>query len=362
MIRHPAFRYTIGAACVALLYLLPVLNLQLPGVLPGPTYSSGSLHLLAMAALMGAVALSYHLLLGLSGMLSFGHALYFGAGLYVLAMLLAHVQVGLFTAMAVTFAAVLVLASVLGAVSLRVTGIPFAMVTLAFAHAAYVLVRRNPGGLTGGEESLSLNTSGVPDFLVGVANTRNLYWIALTVLIVVYLVVAWVQSSRVGHVAAAARENDQRVRVLGLTPYVAKLLVFVIAGTIAGVVGMVYLLLQSTAVPHHLSADMTISILVMVVLGGVGSRWGALFGGVLYLLLSQRLSTLANSEVISGLPAVIRIPLSEPMFILGVLFILVVLYAPGGLAGLATRRVRPKPTDTKGPQAIEKLAGEEKLS
>ncbi len=231
----------------------------------------------------------------------------------------------------------ILLAFVLGAISLRVTGISFAMVTLAFAQAGNVLVRRNPGQATGGEEGLALRTEHVPDALVGVTNTRNLYWLALAVLVLVYLVVLWVQRSRAGHVAAATRENEMRVRVLGGRPYAIKLLTFVIAATLATVVGMAYLLLQSGAVPRTSSADFTLALLVMVVLGGVGSRWGAIVGGVVYTLLDQRLGALASSEAIADLPTVLRVPLSEPMFILGTLFILVVLFLPGGIAGAVSQ-------------------------
>lgn len=348
----------LGVAAVVLLFCLPLLNLHVPGVLPGPTYTPGTLHLLAMAALTASVAMSYHLLLGIAGMLSFGHALYFGAGIYGLGVIMRQWELPLLPAMGLTLVLVIVLAHVLGAVSLRVTGIPFAMVTLAFAQAGYVLARRNPGGVTGGEESLPLNTAMVPDFLVGVSNVKNIYWISLVVMLLTLAVVTWVERSRAGHVAAATRENELRVRVIGLQPYLVKLIIFVVAAVIAGCVGMIYLLLQSGAVPHYLSADFTIGLLLMVVLGGVGSRWGALIGGVVYLLLSQRLTALAHSDAISSLPSVLRIPLSEPMFILGVLFIIVVMFAPGGLAGLSSR-LRPggskrerQPGDQRGEEIL----------
>jgi branched-chain amino acid transport system permease protein len=86
-----------------------------------------------------------------------------------------------------------------------------------------------------------------------------------------------------------------------------------------------------------MSADLTITLLVMVVLGGVGSRWGAVVGGVFYTILDQRLTTLANSDAVRSLPDILRVPLSEPLFILGTLFILVVLFLPGGLTGAAER-------------------------
>ncbi len=324
-----------GVAFVALLAILPLLSLQVPGILPGPTYTAGALQLLALAMVYASLALSYHLLLGTGGLLSFGHALYFGAGAYGLGILLERTDLSLWPAIGLTLVMAGGIALVTGAVSLRVSGIPFAMVTLAFAQAGSVLVRRNPGGLTGGDEGLSLDTEHVPAALVGVVNTRNLYWVALVVVVIAYLAVLWIDRSRVGHVAAAARENDLRVRALGLQPYAAKLLVFVVGGLVASLAGVTYLLLQSGTVPRSVGADLTITVLVMVVLGGVGSRWGAIVGGVLYTLLNQRLTLLAGSDAVDSLPAVLRIPLSEPMFILGTMFVLVVLFLPGGIAGTA---------------------------
>lgn len=342
-----------GAAGVLLLVLLPLLNISLPGVLPGPSYTPGSLQLLAMCMLMAAAALTYHLLLGVAGLLSFGHALYFGAGVYGLAIILQNLDIPLLPAMGLTLLIVVVLAHVVGSISLRVSGIPFAMVTLAFAQAGSVIVGRNPDGRTGGDEGMTLRTDNLPDFLVGVVNTRNLYWLALAVLVAVFVIVTWVQSSRAGHTAAAVRENELRVRVLGLQPYLVKLLIFVLSAILVCVIGMVFLLLQSGAVPRAISSDLTIMLLVMVVLGGVGSRWGAVVGGVFYTILDQRLTTLANSEAVKSLPDILRVPLSEPLFILGTLFILVVLFLPGGLAGTAERLAQRRRGTRAGSSGIE---------
>ncbi|HSL35985.1 MAG TPA: branched-chain amino acid ABC transporter permease, partial [Arthrobacter sp.] len=175
--RRTAAGAAAGLAGIVLLILLPLLNLSLPGVLPGPTYTPGSLQLLAMCMLMAAAALTYHLLLGVAGLLSFGHALYFGAGVYGLAIILQNLDIPLLPAMGLTLLIVILLAHVVGSISLRVSGIPFAMVTLAFAQAGSVIVGRNPDGTTGGDEGLTLRTDNLPDFLVGVVNTRNLYWL-----------------------------------------------------------------------------------------------------------------------------------------------------------------------------------------
>ncbi|WP_127793043.1 branched-chain amino acid ABC transporter permease [Agromyces sp. LHK192] len=333
-----------GVAAVVVLAVLPLLAIDVPGVLPGPTYTPGTLQLLAFALLIAALALSYRMLFGLAGMLSFGHALFFAAGAYGLGMTLdafgpSDWPSGLVFVVAIglTLAFGFALAVSVGALALRVTGISFAMVTLAFAQAGSVIIRRNPAGATGGDEGLPLDIAHVPEALVGVVHTRNLYWMSLGVLVVVYLVVLWVERSRAGHVAEAIRENELRVRVIGVRPYSVRLLVFVVASVLAAVAGMGYLLLQSGAAPRIATADFTLTILVIVVLGGVGYRWGAIVGGIVYTLLDQRLTALAGSDAVAALPDVLRVPLSEPLFLLGTLFVLVVLFLPGGIAGLPAR-------------------------
>lgn len=322
----------LGVALVILMAVLPLLNLSIPGILPTPTYMPGSLALLSLCMVFAALALSYNMLLGTAGMLSFGHALSFGGGAYLLGIVLKYLEVPLLPATLIALVGGLLIALLTGSIANRVGGIPFAMVTLAFAQAGSVLVRRN-AQVTGGEEGLSLATAQVPSWLVGVVNTRNIYWLILVVLVIVYLVALWVDKSRLGHIARATRENDQRVRVLGLHPYTAKLAIFVIAAVLASLVGMAYFLLQSGTVPRAVSADLTITVLVMVVLGGVGFRWGAIAGGFIYTLLDQRLTVLAGSEAIQSLPAFLKVPLSQPLFLLGTLFILVVMFLPGGIAG-----------------------------
>jgi branched-chain amino acid transport system permease protein len=335
--------WVVGGALVALFAVLPFLNIMIPGVLPGPTYTPGTLQVLALCMLYSSLALSYHVIFSTAGLLSFGHALYFAVGAYGLGIVLQETEFELLPAIGLTIAAAIIIAGLIGAVSLRVTGISFAMVTLAFAQAGSVLVSRN-SHITGGEEGLRLSIEHVPSFLIGVMNTRNLYWIALLLLIIVFLIVTWFERSRAGHVVVATRENELRVRVIGIRPFVVKHLAFVIGATLAAVVGMLYLLLQSGAAPRITTPDFTLTILVIVVLGGVGSRWGVVVGAIIYTILDQRLTTLSGSEIIQDLPAILRIPLSEPLFILGTLFILVVIFLPGGLAGVARRAtVRSNP-------------------
>ena len=214
------------------------------------------------------------------------------------------------------------------------------MVTLAFAQAGQVLVQKNPDQLTGGEEGLGLNSDPLPDFFVGVLNAKNLYWLALGYAVVVFLVVRYAVSSSPGHVWQAIRENERRVEVIGLRPFGFKLIAFVLASFLCTLGGIVWLLVLGTgASPQVTTANFTLTLLVMVVIGGAGTRYGALLGGFLYTLLDQRLGALAGSSQVQDLPTIIRKPLSEPLFILGTLFILLVFFVPGGLAGLG-RRVR----------------------
>jgi branched-chain amino acid transport system permease protein len=321
---------------LAVLAVVPFLSVDLPRVLPGPLDSAGTLQLLALCLTFAGVALSYDLLFGFTGLLSFGHALYFALGVYVPAIALSQWDWGLPAALGLLFGVALVVPLVLGSVSLRVGGIAFAMVTLAFAQAGNVIVQTNPRGLTGGDEGFSLNFDPLPDFLVGVVNTKNLYWVALVYAAAVFLIARIAIGSSAGHVWHAIRDNERRVEVIGLRPYPYKLISFVLASFLAAWGGFVWLLLIGVT-PEVTSPTFTLTLLVMVVLGGAGTRFGAMVGGFLYTLLDYRLRAVAGEERIQDLPDVLRIPLSEPLFLLGALFVAVVFFVPGGLASLPTR-------------------------
>ena len=332
-----ALGIAVPLALLVLLALVPQLSVDVPHAFTGPIDSPGTLQLLALCLVFGGVAMTYDLLFGYTGLLSFGHALYFAIGVYLTAVALTHWEWGLAQTLVVMAVVALVVPLALGAVSLRVGGIAFAMVTLAFAQAGVILIQKNPDNLTGGEEGVGLNFAAVPDAFVGVLNTKNLYWLALAYAAVVFVVVRWAVESSPGRVWQAIRENELRVEVLGLRPFAFKLIAFVLASFLATAGGVVYLLLIGGATPEVASANLTLSLLIMVVLGGAGTRWGALLGGVLYTYLDNRLVSVAGSERVQDLPAVLRTPLSEPLFVLGTLFILLVFFLPGGLAGIGRR-------------------------
>jgi branched-chain amino acid transport system permease protein len=325
------------AAALLVLVLLPYSALPLPGLLDGPVGSAGSLQLIALCLVFGALATGYDLLLGRTGLLSFGHALYFAAGSYATEVLMAGAGLPFAVSAVLGLLFGAALAALLGSVSLRVSGIAFSMVTLAFAQAGSILVERDPGGFTGGEEGRAIPADKLPGSLAGIGNTANLYWIALAYLVLTVAVVQWAVRSPTGRVWEGIKENERRVEVLGLRPYGFKLTAFVLAGALAAVGGVVHLLLTGGATPQTTTSDFTLSLLVMVVLGGSGSRWGPLIGGVLYTWADHRLGDLAGSGAVSGLPSVLRVPLSQPLFLLGALFVVVVYALPGGVARLPAR-------------------------
>ena len=335
---HGSRRWLIGLGLIAVAAVIPLLHRDIPFVFEGALDSPGVLHLLALMLVFGALAMTYDLLFGYTGLLSFGHALYFALGVYGTVVVVTEMEVGFTGGVLLVLVAGLVVPLVVGAVCLRVKDIAFAMVTLAFAQAGAIFVLRDPFDVTGGELGRALPFQEVPQALVGVVNTRNVYWLALALVVVVFLVARIATASPTGRVWQAIRENERRVEVLGLTPYRFKLTVFVLASFLATACGVVYVLAVGGANPKVTTATFTLSLLVMVVLGGAGRLWGALVGGMLYTYLDHRLAQLATSPAMEDLPGFVRVPLSEPMFALGVLFVLVVLYVPGGVAGLVTRR------------------------
>ncbi len=335
-LRRQLVLYGVPALVLAVLIVVPFLSVDLPRLLPGPLDSPGTLQLLALCFTFAGVALSYDLLFGYTGLLSFGHALYFALGVYIPAIALTQWEWNLPATLALLGVVAIVVPLALGAISLRVSGIAFAMVTLAFAQAGNVIVQTNPNGLTGGDEGIVLNVDPLPDFLVGVVNTKYLYWVALGYVAAVFLIARAAIGSSAGHLWRAIRDNERRVEVIGLRPYPYKLLAFVVACFLAAWGGFIWLLLIGVT-PEVTTATFTLTLLVMVVLGGAGTRFGALLGGFLYTLLDFRLRNLSDEAKIQELPDVLRIPLSEPLFLLGALFIAVVFFVPGGLSSLPAR-------------------------
>lgn len=320
--------------------VIPYSTTVVPGLFADPLNSPGTLQILALCLVFAGIAISYDLQFGRAGLLNFGHALYVAVGAYGTDLLMSREHWSLWTAAIASIVVAAVLAVLLGSVALRTSGVAYAMVTLAFAEVGSILVARDPGGLTGGEEGLPLDASRLPSFLIGVTNTAKLYWLALTFAAAAAFVVHRIDDAPYGRLLTGLRDDERRVAVLGVSPYQVKLVTVVISSALASAGGAVYTLVVGGASPHVAASDFTLALLVMVVLGGPGTRWGAMIGAIAYTYLSQRLTGVSGLSAVDSLPGVLRAPLSQPQFILGVVFIVAVYFAPGGLAGLRTLPAR----------------------
>ncbi|KRE36886.1 ABC transporter permease [Janibacter sp. Soil728] len=329
-----------GLVVLVALVVLPYVTVTIPGILPGRVNGPGSLTLLATCFIFAGFALSYDVIFGRTGLLSFGHALFVAAGSYLLTISLSSWDLPLPLAIVVALTSTLVLALVVGGIALRVGGIAFAMVTLAFAQAASIIVLRNPGDLTGGEEGLVLDRSAIPQLLVGVHNAPYRYWLALGFVVIAWALVALLVRSRAGHAMAAVRENEARAAVLGYDVYKVKLLAIVVGALIGGLGGIVHAIVLGGSTPHLTTTEFTLALLVMVVLGGAGRLWGAVIGGFVYHYLDSRLVEFSSSSALGAMPDIVQRLLGQPLLILGVLFIIVVYFAPQGLTGLGARLLR----------------------
>ena len=319
-------------AVLVVLALVPEFAVDIPYVFKDSLNTPGTLQLLALCLVFGGLAMTYDLLFGFTGLLSFGHALYFAVGVYLVAIAITKWQWSFALALLFTALVAILLPLVLGAVSLRVGGIAFAMVTLAFAQAGSILAFKNPWGWTGGEEGFGTDYTKIPDAFVGILNTKNLYWLALGYLASCSRSCAGPSARRPGTSGRRSARTSSESRCWGSGRTATSCSRFVLASFLATAGGIVYLLLLGGATPEVTSANFTLTLLVMVVIGGTGTRWGAVLGGVLYTWANQRLGDASSSHAVSSLPSVLRTPLQQPLFVLGVLFILVVFFLPGGLA------------------------------
>lgn len=322
----------VAIVIAAVLFVAPFLSVPTFGILPGELNRPGSLQVLAVVLAMCALAVTFDIVFGYTGLLSFGHAMFFTIGGYGFAMTLKLTDLGFGVAVLIGLLASIVSAFVVNAIALRATGVAFSMVTLAVAQLINIMISRNYLG-SGGEEGLTLPFQEMPKAFIGVRNTQNVYWLALALLVVVVAIALWVTSTRLGHSWKAVRENELRMKVMGVNTYLTKLSATVIASVLAGACGIVYVIVLGTAEPRISSLLFSLSLIVMVVLGGRGRIWGAVIGAGIYTLLEQRLPTVAALPAISDLPTVLRIPLSEPQLLLGIAFIIFIYALPGGITG-----------------------------
>lgn len=288
--------------------------------------------------ILAVYAMSYDLLIGYSGILSFGHAAFFGGGAYAMAIFYKHVvplwlandrlhlQFGsLDLTQAVIFLAgilivvivVILLGLLFTAVSVRVKGVYFAMITLAMANALYMLVKATDFvKWTGADEGLH----GVPfpDWMNPNAHRLAFYFISLAFLVIMFLVMRRVVNSPTGRVMVAIRDNESRVNMIGYNPATYRSIAFILSGLVAGLAGALNAVWNLGATPSMASAVTTINALIITILGGMGTLVGPILGAGILQIVGQFFYDWFGP----------RWPL-----IFGILYILLVMFLPFGVVG-----------------------------
>jgi branched-chain amino acid transport system permease protein len=281
------------------------------------------LFLLAEILIFALFALALDFVFGYSGLPSFGHAAMFGSGGYAAAFLLMDGTSNLLVVLATTFVVGFVVAAVIGWLSVRSGGVYFAMLTLAFAQVLYIIAFNDlPAAALGVEEVTRGDNGiyGIPGFtLFGADLGSRLLYFYLTLgfsagSIVLLLRLA---NSPFGRVIQGIRENEDRIEALGydLTRY--KVVAFSLSGGFTGLAGGLFVPLNTIAHPSLLDWTMSGELIVMVLLGGMGSLWGPMVGAAAVVLLEDLLSSMDSWRLV-----------------LGSVFVIVVIFAPQGIAGM----------------------------
>jgi branched-chain amino acid transport system permease protein len=288
-------------------------------LLPVYTAVSGNTFLLTLftrIVILALAATSLNLILGYGGMVSFGHAAYLGLGGYAVGILAAEgVYSGIMQwplALAVSALASLII----GAICLRTRGVYFIMITLAFSQMLYYLAVSL--ARYGGDDGLTINRRSQFDGLINLSSKTQFYYLCLALLLAGIYLIWRIVNSRFGMVIRGARSNERRMRAIGFPTFRYKLVCFVIAGTICGLAGALLANQADFVSPAMMHWTRSGDLIVMVVLGGMGSIFGPLIGSVALLVLE---------EFLSGITEYWQI-------ILGPLLLLVVLFARGGIDGL----------------------------
>ncbi len=286
-----------------------------------PTYHHGNI---ARIMVLAAYAIGYNILFGYTGLLSLGHAMFFAAGMYGMALSIQYWGFDAGAALLVGVIAGLVLATVVGLLALRTTGVAFMIVTLMLAQAGYLTVLYF-GEYTRGDEGFVIQQSQRVLAGIDLSDPTNRYFAGLILFGACLVISLLLVQSRFGRVLVAIRENEDRVRMLGYDVFRHKLAAVVVSGTIAGSAGAAYGLLFGYAGASFAAVQYSIFPLLWVLLGGAGTILGP-FVGTLFMFYLIDLS--------SGLT-------SAYMLIAGVALVLLVLFARQGLTGELRRRFVP---------------------
>lgn len=315
----------VGLVLMALLLVVPVAA----GQSGEPFYVT----LATRIAILALAAAGLNIALGLGGLVSFGHAAFFGVGGYAAGILAAHAMsmeplafgVPGTKQMLVIWLVALVagglLALAIGAISLRTAGVYFIMITLAFAQMVYYFAVSWPA--YGGEDGLPIL---LRNQFPGVNTLKPLpfFLICYGLLVICLAFFALLRGSRFGAALQASRQNETRLAAVGIGPYRVRLVAFVISGAITALAGALFADLNRFVSPSMLSWQMSGEMIVLIILGGVGRLAGPVAGAIVYVLLEYALGGVTERW----------------QFFLGLVLLVVVLFARGGLVGLLAGRAR----------------------
>jgi len=282
--------------------------------------------LVTRTMILAIFAISLDLLLGYTGLISFGHAAWFGIGGYVLALLGTQYQVtnSLWLTLPAAIAVTALASFVVGLFVLRTRGMFFIMVTLAFAQIFYYLFHdvKSLGGSSDG-----LNLRGKPSTAINgwtpfdLTETATLYYFVLALMVAVLVFMAALLRSPLGRALQGIRENEHRMAAIGFPVLRYKLAAFTLAGSIAGLAGYLYAVLGGGVNPELLSWHQSADVLLMVILGGMGQLLGGVVGAFSFVLLQELTSTFTKDWHLW----------------LGIVIVLLVLFLPDGMISIAAR-------------------------
>jgi len=265
--------------------------------------------------IMALAATSLNLVIGFGGMVSFGHAAFFGAGAYCVAVLAESGVTSAWLAWPAATGVAAALAVLVGAISLRTRGVYFIMITLAFAQMVFYLVVSLK--TWGGDDGLPLLQRSVFGSL-NLKDDSTFYFVVLAILAFVLFMLDRIAHSRFGRVIQSIRENEVRMEALGYPVFSFKLVCFSLGGALAGLAGALMANQAGLASPNLLHWMQSGILMVMIVIGGVGSVFGGVVGAVLLLVCEEAFVEITPHWQIG----------------LGLLLLAVVLWAPLGIAGL----------------------------
>jgi branched-chain amino acid transport system permease protein len=300
-------RNVVTAALIVMLTLVPLYSAWVG--------NNFALILFTRIVILAIAAVSLNLIMGYGGMVSFGHAAYLGIGGYVVGILAYEGVPSGFVQWPLALIISGLFALAIGALSLRTRGVYFIMITLAFAQMIYYV-------------AVSLNRYGADDGLtiykrsqfagLNIANKVVFYYLCLALLLLVVVIVWRLVNSRFGMVIRGAKSNDRRMRAIGFPTFRYRLIAFTIAGVICGLSGALLANQAEFISPAAMHWTRSGDLIIMVVLGGMGSLFGPVIGAVAFLLLEEVLSRITEYW----------------QLIFGPLLLAIVLYARGGIDGL----------------------------